>query len=198
VARPSKLSPAQWDEVDRRLAAGEGVRALATEYGVSPATISKRGVAKQSKQVQVVAKQVAEAQDALEALPLSQQYHAMSLAEKLRSISHSMASAAELGAKTSHRLHHMANTQLQKVDDEQPLDTGESVVALKNVALLANEAAHIPVNLLAANKDTVKKANEPTAEDPEGGGTPTSGVLVVPGLMDSSSAWSDAARGGKK
>ncbi len=166
MARPSKLSPEQWAEVDRRLAAGEGVRALAAAFDVSPATISKRGVSKQSKRVQEVAQKLATAQTALAELPVSQQYTALNLAEKLRSISTSVASAAELGAKTGHRLHALANSEVSKVDDAEPLSE-ESIAALKGVGVLtklANESLAPALNLLAASKDAVKQA---TAPDPE-------------------------------
>jgi hypothetical protein len=160
MARPSKLSPEQWAEVERRLAAGEGVRDLAREFGVSPASVSKRGVSKQTKQVQVVAKQLAQAQTALAALPVAQQYTAVSLAEKLRNISASLASAAELGAATARRLHALANSEVAKVDDAEPLASAESLRAVAGLVKLGNDAAQIGVNLLAANKDRIKAADD--------------------------------------
>lgn len=164
MARPSKLTPAQWEELDRRLAAGEGVRALAGEFGVSPATVSKRGVSKQSKQVAAVAKQVADAQTALAELPVAQQYSALSLAAKLRSISDSLASAAELGAKTSHRLQALANTEVGKVDDTNPLASADSLKGVMVLTRLANESASIALNLMAANKERVQDLNKEMPE----------------------------------
>lgn len=169
MARPSKLSPEQWAEIEQRLAAGEGVRDLAREFGVSPAAISKRGVSKQSKQVQAVAKQLASAQTALAALPVPQQYIAVSLSQQLRNMSASLASAGELGAATAHRLHALANTEVSKVDDAEPM---ASIEKLRNVGVLtklANDSSHIALNLLAANKDQAKPINEEpeaTAIDP--------------------------------
>lgn len=166
MGRQSKLSPAQWAEVERRIAEGEVLRDLAAEFGVSPAAISRKGFVKQSKRVQEVAQHVAKAQDALAELPVHEQYAAMSLAEKLRSISVSVASAAELGAKTGHRLHALANSEVGKVDDADPLSV-ESITALKGVGVLtklANESLAPALNLLAANKDSVKQA---TAPDPD-------------------------------
>jgi hypothetical protein len=196
MARPSKLSPEQWAEVDRRLAAGEGVRALAKAFDVSPATISKRGVAKQSEQVRSVAKQVADAQAALAELPVAQQYVAMGLAEKLRNISVSLASAAEHGAATAHRLNALANSEVGKVDDAAPLSP-ESIAALKGVGVLtklANDSAHIAVNLLAANKERIQRLDDqPPADAPQ-----TSGVLMVPGLMTDSASWAQAAQAATK
>ncbi len=179
MARPSKLSPEQWQEIERRLSAGEGASALAREFGISPASISVR-VSKVSKKVSETAYKLAEAQTALAELPVPQQYAAVSLAEKLRAISTSLANAAELGAKTAHRLHALANAEVGKVDDAEPLSS-KSIEALKGVGVLtklANDSSAIAVNLLNANRDTVKEANKPTeTEAPKG-------VLVVPGAMN--------------
>lgn len=172
MARPSKLTPAQWAEVDRRLAAGEGVRALAAEFGVSPATISKRGVSQQTEHVQKVAHQIAQAQTALAELPVRQQYVAMSLAEKLRNISQSLASAAELGAATAHRLQALANSEVAKVDDAEPLKSMDALKGVAALTRLANDSSSIAINLLAANKETVKKLNDQGGGDEPGVAAP--------------------------
>lgn len=162
MARPSKLSPEQWAEVERRAAAGEGVRALAREFGVDEAAIRRR-VNPQTPQVRAVAEKLADAQTALAALPIPQQYIAVNLAEKLRNISQSLASAAELGAATAHRLHALANAEVSKVDDAEPLASLENLRSVGVLTKLANESATIPLNLLAANKETVKKLNDDPA-----------------------------------
>ena len=112
MARPSKLTIAQWTEIERRLPT-EGASALAREFGISEAGIRKKfgsnqTVGANSSKVRAVAQKIADAQDALAELPVRQQYVAASLAEKLRNISSSLASAAELGAATAHRLHALA------------------------------------------------------------------------------------------
>ena len=161
MARKSKLTPEQWQQVDLRLAAGEEVTALAREYGVNKSQISRRGVAHQSQLVRKVAQQVADAQTALAELPTAQQYNALTLAAKLRNISDSLASAAELGAKNSHRLQALANTVMQKVDDADPMQSKEQLQGVAVLTKMANEAAATPLNLLAANKGTIK----PEADD---------------------------------
>lgn len=177
MARPSKLSPEQWAEIERRLAAGEGASALAREFGVSPASVSVR-VSKVSKKVSETAHKLAEAQTALAELPVPQQYAAVSLAEKLRAISTSLANAAELGAKTAHRLHALANAEVGKVDDADPLGSMEALKGVSVLTKLANDSSAIAVNLLNANRETVKEANKPPeTEAPKG-------VLVVPGAMN--------------
>ena len=176
MARPSKLTPDQWAEIDRKLAAGEGVRDLAKEYGISPASVSKRSVSKQTKQVQVVAKQLAEAQTALSELPVHQQYVAVSLAEKLRNISDNLAAAAQYGAQTAHRLSALANSEVAKVDDADPLQSVENLKGVAALTKLANESATIALNLLSSNKETVQRINDGT----DGNSIPTSIELVAP------------------
>ncbi len=159
MSRPPALSPNQQAEVRRRLAAGDGVRALAREYGVGDATI--RRLSAHSAQVRNAAEKVVAAQNALAALPVAQQHDALSLAEKLRSISDNLAAAAMHGAATAHRLNALANAQVAKVDDAEPM---KSIATLRDVGVLtklANDSASVALNLLAANKGAVEKMNEP-------------------------------------
>lgn len=160
MARPSKLSPAQWAEVERRAAEGESLTALAREFKVSISTISGR-VSVVSESVRKVAQKVAVAHSALAELPPAQQYRALNLADKLRNISASLASAAELGAATAHRLQALANTEVAKVDDAQPMQSLENLRNVGVLAKLANDSAAIALNLVAANKDQVQRINNP-------------------------------------
>jgi len=161
----SALSPQQQAEVRLRLAAGEGLRALAREYGVGGATISR--LSEHAEQVRNVAEQVAAAQTALAVLPIHQQHQALTLADKLRNISMSFACAAELGAKTAHRFHALANSQAQLVDDVNPLSP-ESIEAMRGIAMMTkvgNDALVPATSLLSANKEIVAKANAPAEVD---------------------------------
>ncbi len=163
MARPSKLSPAQWQEIERRLSAGERAADLSREFGISQTRISER-VSKVSEIISKTAHKLADAQKALAELPVAQQYAAVSLAEKLRAISTSLANAAELGAKTAHRLHALANAEVVKVDDAEPLSS-KSIEALKGVGVLtklANDSSAIAVNLLNANRDALKESGQPS------------------------------------
>jgi hypothetical protein len=140
---------------------------LAREFGVDEAAIRRR-VSPQTPQVRSVAVQLAEAQTALAALPLPQQHLAMSLADKLRNISVSYASAAELGAKTAHRFHALANSEAQKVDDANPLSP-DSLEAMRGIALLTkigNDALLPASTLLAANKPTMERIAAPPPPEP--------------------------------
>ena len=154
MARPSKLSPDQWRELERRLSAGESASALAREFCINPSQITRR-VTQDSQKAKDIAKRLAQVHTELATLPIPQQHIAMTLADELRSISTHMAGAAKFSAATAHRLAGIAHAKVQEVDDAAPLND-ESMAALKNVAVLsrmANDAAVIPSNLLAANKE---------------------------------------------
>jgi hypothetical protein len=167
MARPSKLTPDQWREIERRLGAGAKAADLSREYGISQTRISER-ITKVSGIVSETARKLADAQNALAQLPVAQQYAAVTLADKLRGMSDNLASAAELGAKTAHRLHSLANTQINKVDDTNPTD-GDSVDAIKAVAVMvkvANDSSQLAVNLIGANKDVMVKDTEAGGHKP--------------------------------
>jgi Helix-turn-helix domain of resolvase len=159
MPRPSKLSPEQWREVARRHASGEGVRALAREFGIDESSVRAK-VNPQTPQVRAVAQKLADAQTSLAALPVPQQYAAVSLADKLRNISASLASAAELGSATAHRLHALANSEVAKVDDAEPMASLDSLRNIGVLTKLANDSSHIALNLLAANKARVEKMED--------------------------------------
>lgn len=173
MGRKSKLTEDQWADVGRRMLDGESQRALAVEFGISEATL-RQYFRKQEKlpTVQKVAGMILETEAALKSLPISSQVNAQKLADRLRAISEDLASAAFFGAKTAHRLNALANSEVGKVDDANPLNA-ESVEAMKGVSLLtrlANDSSSIALNLMAANKDAVKRINEE--------GMPAIGVAV--------------------
>lgn len=163
MGRKSKLSEKQWLEIERRLLEDESVRALAKEFAISEAAIRQRGIPSRAQKTKDVANQILATERAMQELPVYSQINAQQLAAKLRSISDSIASAADLGAKTAHRLHALANSEVAKVDDAQPLASAESLKGVMVLTELANKSAHIAINLLAANKDRV---NEPLPPEP--------------------------------
>lgn len=171
MGRPSKLTPAQWSEVERRLLAGETARSLGREFAVSEAAIRKKfganqSVSSQSAQVRTVAEQIAAAQTALEALPVSQRGVAISLAERLRGITEDLVGAAGYGAANAHRLHAMASAQVAKMDPENPeasIETLKGVVALTRAA---NEAAAPGLALMAATKAAMGAGGDDGADVP--------------------------------
>lgn len=144
---------------------GESVRALAREFGLSEASIRGRK-SSQVAEIRNVANQIVATERAVQALPIPAQITVYNLAAKLRAISDNLASAAHYGAATAHRLQALANAEVSKVDDAEPLESLESLKSVGVLTRLANESANIALNLLAANKDSVKQLNEERPEVP--------------------------------
>lgn len=160
MGRKSKLTEEQWAQIGKRLLAGEKHAALAKEFKVDRSAITRR-FSHQVSAVKTVANQIVAADVALKSLPFAQQIQAVTLADELKAISTHLAGAAKFGAATAHRLAGIANAKVQEIDDAAPLSS-ESIEALKGVSALtrlANDASNIGVNLLAANKDMVKRIN---------------------------------------
>jgi hypothetical protein len=88
----------------------------------------------------------------LAVLPVAQQYQAISLAEKLRNISSNLASAAEYGAATAHRLQAIAHAQVQKIDDADPMNSQEQLQAISALTKISNDSAKLGTDLISANK----------------------------------------------
>lgn len=160
MGRRSKLLESQWEEIGRRLIAGEGVCALARAFKVSPSTISERFKTRVEK-VKEVANQIVSAETSLRALSISDQLSAISLADELRSISMHMAGAGRYSAATAHRLSAVAHAKLQALDDADPTAGGgfQEMQVVAALTKMANEASQIPLGLMAANKETVVKVN---------------------------------------
>lgn len=173
MSRPPALTPQQQEEVRRRLAAGEGPRALSREYGVSDATI--RRLSSHSSRVRTVAEKLAEAHAALSELPIAHQHDALSLAEKLRTISSSIADAAAHGADTAQHLHALANAEARKVKTYEEPGAGPRLHAVGALTKLANEAAVIPLGLIARSQQ-----RGPGLDDPPPDSTPKVIELVGP------------------
>jgi AcrR family transcriptional regulator len=160
MGRPSKLTDAQWEQIGKRLLAGESAADLAREFGVSKAAVSMR-FSKRNETIKDVAKQIVETERALSFLNVSEQMAARSLADDLKAISEHLAGAARYGSATAHRLSGIAHSKASEIDDASPL-TPESIESLKGIAVLtkmANEASEIGVNLLRANRDEIDRIN---------------------------------------
>lgn len=161
MGRRSKLSERQWEQIGKRLLDGEKGRVLAKEYGISEAAIRARFSA-QHAEIKTIANQIVATETALKTLPIPAQIAAKNLADDLMTISTHIAGAGKYGAATAHRLNGIAHAKVQEIDDVAPL-TAESLEALKGVAVLtrlANDASQIATNLLAANKDEIRRMRD--------------------------------------
>jgi len=168
MGRKSKLTDAQWDQIQKRLLAGELPADLAREFKIDRAAITRR-FSQQLNTVKSVAKQIVSAEEALYDLPVAQQLITISLANDLRAISRHLAGAGVKGAATAHRISAMAHAQTEFLDDTDT--TGETnVPILKSINMLtsvANDAAKIGLNLLAANKEMATAAFDDEREKEE-------------------------------
>lgn len=166
MARPSKLTDAQWEKIGKRLLAGESASSLAREYGVSKAAISQR-FSERSKTIKDVANQIVATESALSKLNVSEQLAARSLADDLKAISEHLAGAARYGAATAHRLSGIAHSKVNEIDDTAPLgdDSLESLKGIAALTRIANAASEIPLNLLKANKDIIDDMNKGDQDD---------------------------------
>jgi hypothetical protein len=162
MGRPSKLTIEQWSEVTRRLAEGERAADLAKAYGVSKTAISNR-VSKRAETVKAVANQLVAAEHELRSLPVSEQLLTLNLADKLRNISSHAASAAENGMMVAHRLTGISRLLVERIDDADPSGSMDDLKAVAAMGRIANDAAHIGLNLLAANKGQMALEQSKTA-----------------------------------
>lgn len=164
MARPSKLTDKQWSEIEKRVVAGEKVRPIAREYGVSEGAIRAR-VTTQAKEIKDVAHQIVETEKRFASLPVSAQISARNLAQDLLAISDHLASAAKYGAMTAHRLSGIANSQAELIDDANPMGSIETLKGIAALTKTANEASDIALNLINANKKQVERLNEQPEEN---------------------------------
>lgn len=162
MGRPSKLTDAQWEEIGKRLLKGESAFALAKEFGVDRAAITRR-FSQRNATIKATASKLVEAERAMSFLNVAEQIAARSLADDLKAISEHLAGAARFGAATAHRLSGIAHGKAAEIDDAKPLND-ESINSLRGIAALtklANDASEIGVNLLRANKEEIERINNP-------------------------------------
>lgn len=178
MGRKSALSPDQWIEIERRtVVEGESVYALAKEFGVNESTVRRKIKPNFADKAEVAQKHHADLRaiaiekaridkesrtisDKIAELPYAKQVIVHDLSRRLVNISNSLASAAELGAATAHRLSALANSEVAKVDDAEPLASVENLKGVAALTKLANESATIALNLLSANKDRIKEVED--------------------------------------
>ena len=176
MGRKSSLTAEQWIEVERRhVVGGESINALAAEFGVNESSLRRKlkpnkaespnrqnplaAIAKEKVRVDAESKRIAEQ---IAELPYAKQQIVSDLARKLSSISEHLGSAAEYSAASAHRLALLANQQLEKVDEVDPMKSVSELQAMALLQKLANTSSEIGLNLLRANKDTAPPDDDPT------------------------------------
>jgi hypothetical protein len=161
MGRPSKFSEKKWDEILKRVPplGKESVRSVAAELKITEGAIRAR-VNTQSKPIISLANQIVDVERKFEALPLNTQVKVRTLADTLKDISEHLGHAARYGSRTAHRLNSLAYSEVQKVDDVNPLDSIESLKGVSALTRLANDSAEIGLNLLKANKEAIDNLNK--------------------------------------
>ena len=162
MARPSKLTDAQWHEVEKRMLAGEKATDLAKEFKIDRAAITRR-ITPGVRNVKHVANQLLAAEAAFKDLPITQQIATINLMDELRAISNHLAVAAKNSAMSASKLTSLANMHIEKIsaDNIMAEGTGENLMIADKLQTMANEASKIPMGLLNANKEQVQRISAP-------------------------------------
>ena len=146
------LDERPWKKVEKGFLAGESARSLGREFGVSDTAIRKR-FGSITKQVKLVANQLATVEQVFYSLPIGSQIAARTLANELLEISSNLAGTARNGSATAKHLSNVANSIAVTIDKDN-----FDIEALKGVAALTqvvNESAKTGLTLLNINKDAM-------------------------------------------
>lgn len=163
MARKSKLTEAQWAEIEEKLLAGANQRDVAAEYGMSQRAIGKKlGI--RILEIKTVANQMVEAKTAFDNLPIAAKINAQILADRLMNISNHLTSAAELSSMNAHKFSRLSNNFLETLDEKNLMDNPDTLRLISGLTTLANESSKIPLGLIQANKEQMQRLHEPEAE----------------------------------
>ena len=143
-----KLTPKQWDEVVKRCLAGESADSLGREFGVSGTAVRKRLGAKPDVIVQAAHETV----KVLATLPPRTQAIVFDFAQRMQNVARELTTAAEYGANTAARLKMIANQQVEKIDEVDPMATKDVLSTIHALTITANESAKTSVELMRLAK----------------------------------------------
>lgn len=159
MARPSKLTPAQWADIETRIVQGESISALSREYGISRGAIRDQ-VSDMAEKIKSAADQIVKSEQALSALPVSARVSAIDLSQKMMAISQNLAAAAELNSATSIKMAQAANIKMQTVDEMSPETHTEAISMAISLVRGSNDAAKMPMDILAINRQIASTDGE--------------------------------------
>ena len=156
VVQRVRLPEWKWEEIGKRILAGEVKARLAEEYGVSRTAISDRFSGRLDK-IKTVADQVISAEENFLRLTNSEQMLTNTLIDQRRAISRAMSSAAVHSANTSHRLAALANQQAQMINDADPMSDADRIKTVVMLQEGSNRAGSMPITMITA----IKKGADP-------------------------------------
>jgi hypothetical protein len=159
MGRPSKLKEKQWDEVRERVLRGEPVRAIAREYGITEGAIRQR-VSTQADVIKDVARQIVQTEQALHALPVSAQVSAQRLADEIMAISTNLASAGKSGSIVARSVMEIAAKQVQKVNQDDPMESAEILQGVSALGRIANESSSIGMQMVKIVKESKEEGKD--------------------------------------
>ena len=157
-------------EIERRHLGGESLSKLAVEYGVSKGCLSKRGLAERCREIRDAAEQLLAAEQRYEGMPVGMRVATRQLVDELKAVSMHMVTAAKYGSMTASRMNQIAHAQANKIDlealgEDELENTHQVMRSIAAFTELANKAATIPLGLLSANKEMMKKPWEDNVID---------------------------------
>jgi hypothetical protein len=157
--RPSKLTESQWARIGESLMQGATTRELGKKFKISPSAITNR-FSKRTQNTKAIAKQLYEAEVAVQTQPYVDQLVIRNMVNQMISISNDLASTAQHNSRTSSRLAYIANKEVEKIDAENPFENMETFRNVAAVTELSNRAAQTGLALLSANKDAMREAEK--------------------------------------
>lgn len=160
MPRPSKLTEKQWLEITERSMNGEKVRDLAKEFKVAIGTLSDQVTERRTK-LKNVAEQIVTAERSVMKLNISEQIFARRLADEMREVSASLAAAGKSGANVARKMMAIAEAQAAKVDEQDPMESAETLQGVAALSRIANDSSVIALKLIA----TTKEAPDEKAKD---------------------------------
>jgi DNA-binding Lrp family transcriptional regulator len=137
------------------------MRAAATKYGISEATVRERLKNVKTERIEDVAVRLAEAERDIKALPPVDRIRVRSLAERLADLSHTMSEVAELGMRNALKLSQM---KARAIDNLSPGDS-EGLKEVYMLAETANKSGKMAVDLMTVGKQSLVDAEKAKDKD---------------------------------
>jgi len=139
MGRKSSLTPEQWQEVIRRhLVGGESIRSLAREYGIAESSM-REYIRAHKQKIENASNQIINATRAINALPISSQITAHSLAQKKMLLQDGAADVAIDMQAVASRIGKAARSKVNSITDDELLD-GEMMKGIMATAIVVNNA----------------------------------------------------------
>ena len=179
MGRLSVLTDSQREEIGRRLASGETLRGLSRSLGIAYTTL-RRNFSDQAPAIKNVAETLARAELDLASLPRPAQRAARTLADQLKSIQDSYATAAINGAQTAAHLSGLAQRRASTLDIDAEAEDLRTIAALQETA---NKALQPAASLIAGGTKRVDLAADRDATETDGR---LEIVLIRPALSNGS------------